>query len=753
MLSGGTGGHFNFEGGTGADDGSFVFDFTDLAPAPVTPTRWHQHLTNASTTALATLTSLSITDVAAAKTIPALDLPLSAEYSLPGYPASFDSFVDYPATHAEVGITKSVSPATVLPGGMVTYTLAYTNYGTTATNVTLSDCLPAALAYMESSSSGGGIYTDAARSLTWSLGTVLPQASGQVTFQTTVNAGTPLGTSISNTAVVNCTEMAAPSRSNTTVLTIPAPAFTLTNTVTPFGVAAGDTVAYTLNYSIMGANTAPNVTMTDVLPPQLHYVAGSASHGGSYNAATDTLTWSLGTVTPGSNAQTVSFQATVDNSAPAGAEISDTAAITCANDSLPIVSDTALLSIGMPGPGSWWMFHHDQQHTGRSPYTGPSSALEKWAFATGNCIDSSPAVGADGTLYVGSQDGNLYAVNPDGTQHWAYTVNQIGMSVPAIGADGTIYIASGDSNLYAIDHAGTEQWAFYTGGWMNASPTIATDGTIYVDSNDGNLFAFTPNGTQLWTLATGTWINSSPALGTDGTIYFGGGDGNIYAVNPNGTIQWKFLTNACIQSSPAIGADGTIYIGSCDGNLYALTPSGVPLWKFPSGASWSSPAIGADGTIYVGSSDDHLYAISPNGKQRWAFATGNQIQSSPAIGADGTIYIGSEDHQLYAISVDGKKCWTFTTGDLIDSSPAIGADGTVYVGSNDHNLYAISQASQPSFTLSTSVNVTGAVPGSTVTYTLAYANTGAAATNVTISDTLPAGISYVTGSAGNNADL
>jgi len=40
---------------------------------------------------------------------------------------------------------------------------------------------------------------------------------------------------------------------------------------------------------------------------------------------------------------------------------------------------------------------------------------EKWAFQTGDSIQySSPALGADGTIYVGSIDGYLYAVMPNG---------------------------------------------------------------------------------------------------------------------------------------------------------------------------------------------------------------------------------------------------------------------------------------------------------------------------------------------------
>ena len=66
------------------------------------------------------------------------------------------------------------------------------------------------------------------------------------------------------------------------------------------------------------------------------------------------------------------------------------------------------------------MFHHDPQHTGRSPFTGPATAQLKWKYATGMSRHSSPALGADGTIYVGSADDNLYALTPNGSLKWKY---------------------------------------------------------------------------------------------------------------------------------------------------------------------------------------------------------------------------------------------------------------------------------------------------------------------------------------------
>ena len=67
---------------------------------------------------------------------------------------------------------------------------------------------------------------------------------------------------------------------------------------------------------------------------------------------------------------------------------------------------------------------------------------------------SSPAIGADGTIYIGSEDNNLYAFNPDGSLQWQYLTSGSIDSSPAIAADGTIYVGSDDHYLYAFS-AGT----------------------------------------------------------------------------------------------------------------------------------------------------------------------------------------------------------------------------------------------------------------------------------------------------------
>jgi len=336
------------------------------------------------------------------------------------------------------------------------------------------------------------------------------------------------------------------------------------------------------------------------------------------------------------------------------------------------------------------MFRQNPNHTGVSPYnTSLNLGKLKWSFTTNSDVFSSPAISSDGTIYVGSFDSKLYAINPDGTEKWNFTTGSIVRSSPAIGSDGTIYVGSDDFKLYAINPDGTEKWNFTTGSKVYSSPAIGSDGTIYVGSFDNKLYAINPDGTEKWSYATGKGIFSSPAIGFDGTIYVGSHDGNLYAINPNGTRKWSYTTRYSVFSSPAIDSDGNIYVGSY-WKLYAINPDGTEKWSFTTGSSvYSSPAIGSDGTIYVGSHDSRLYAINPDGTKKWSFKAGSDVCSSPAIGSDGTIYVGSWDYKLYAIKPDGTKKWHFTTGDWVYSSPAIGSDGTIYVGSDDHKLYAI----------------------------------------------------------------
>ncbi len=365
-------------------------------------------------------------------------------------------------------------------------------------------------------------------------------------------------------------------------------------------------------------------------------------------------------------------------------------------------SDVAVLvsstSISITSTSEWPKFQRDLQSSGQSPVdTSLTTNGTKWTSPTGSPVWGPPAIGAEGTIYFGSWNGNLYALNPtNGSVKWTYTTTGAAMdSSPAIGADGTIYIGSADGYLYALYPNGGLKWSSPTGS-QDSSPSIGADGTIYID-DDADLYALNPtDGSVKWSYLTGALTEIDPAIGANGTIYvpaYVSGNNELYAIYPNGSLKWSDTTGniGSIMGNPSIGADGTIYAEGA-GGLDALNPTdGSVKWSYPV-ALGQQPAIGADGTIYVESQNGNLYALYPNGGFKWKYPTGVWIESTPVIGADGTIYVTSEAGNLYAINPNGTLKWPYTVAGQIrtgDSSPVIGPDGTIYFGSSDGALYAI----------------------------------------------------------------
>jgi outer membrane protein assembly factor BamB len=416
---------------------------------------------------------------------------------------------------------------------------------------------------------------------------------------------------------------------------------------------------YTWNVHYVGTNKPP---VAEAGPDQITYVGYTVTLDGSGSTDPDNNIISYHWEQIGGSQVTLSNQNVVKPhfvaDVPGESSLTFELKVTDAGDLSS--TDTCIVTVNsMPSPTpGWTMFRHDRQHTGRSEYVGAQVATQKWAFTTGDYVQSSPAIGSDGTVYVGGEDNKVYALDGEtGNQKWAFTTGGGASTSPAIGADGTVYVGSFEGIIHALDgETGNQKWAFTMAGYVSSSPTIGVDGTVYVGGYDGKVYALDgATGTQKWAFTTGGWVRSSPAIGADGTVYVGSYNHKVYAlVGATGNQKWEFLTGNAVYSSPAIGTDGTVYVGSEDKKVYALD--------------------GATGT------------------QKWAFTTGNMVDSSPAIGSDGTVYVGSYDGKVYALDgATGAQKWAFTTGGGASTSPAIGADGTVYVGSYDRNVYAIGE--------------------------------------------------------------
>ena len=383
------------------------------------------------------------------------------------------------------------------------------------------------------------------------------------------------------------------------------------------------------------------------------------------------------------------------------------------------------------------MLGFNAAHTGLSPNAGPAAPAQwKWSYTPDPYFfDSSPAIGADGTIYAYARI-QLYAFRPDGTVRWTCATAESGVAAsPALASDGTIYLATGNGTLYAIDPTtGSEKWHFTGVGYPSAT-TVGGDGTIYFgtdlavfgsDTNwapegAGHLYAVNSDGALKWAVKTGR-IKNPPAIGSDGTVYLASLNGYLYALDPaTGSRKWTFWRGAGlgdISLSSSVAPDGTIYLGDPWGYLTAVNPDGTEKWMLAltSGGArntgltseWSALAIAGDGTIYVeqdiwsmiaGENDEpfggRLYAVDPDGSQKWTFATSGPSGCAPIVDSEGVVYITVSEPNpsaggvggLYAISPDGSIKWSFTASrgpsgsPFTPAHPVIARDGTMYIGS------------------------------------------------------------------------
>jgi outer membrane protein assembly factor BamB len=195
----------------------------------------------------------------------------------------------------------------------------------------------------------------------------------------------------------------------------------------------------------------------------------------------------------------------------------------------------------------------------------PDSSL-KWDYPSGGDA-AEPAFAPDGTIYLSSPEGvfsgalgTLRAIDSDGSPQWMFMMNSYSGSAPAIGVDGTIYVGSGEGVLYAVNPDSTLKWLFEIGGAIRSSPGIGANGTIYFGSDDNNVYAVNPDGSLRWSFPTAGAVSSSPAIDGSGTIYIGSDDGYLYVINPDGMLKWKYYTSRWGRTSPAISDDGTVYV-------------------------------------------------------------------------------------------------------------------------------------------------------------------------------------------------
>ena len=499
---------------------------------------------------------------------------------------------------ADLSVDKVVAPTNVSVGDAVVFTITVANAGThDATNVSLTDQLPAGYTYV--SDDAGGNYISG--SGIWNIGTVDTVTPAVLNITATVN--TPTGTA---GEYLNVTEISAADQTdpdstpknddgdqseddedNATV-TLQDADLELTKTVLPTSGSVGDTVTFSVQIYNNGPGNGTGIEVLDLLPSGYDLVGGTVSNGGVYNLGANSITWSNLTVANGGSF-TVTYDATVNGSGNYTniAEITasdlpdpdstpdnddgdqseddeDNTTFTIEQIDLELTKGISVASSATPNVGDTITFELTIDNNGPDDATGISIAdmvpvgytigvINNGGVATGNQIDWSGLAVANGASLVVSYD--VVVLAPTGLAGEYTNTTEI------TGAD-QFDVDSTPDNDDGDQSEDDEDLFVVTPQTSDLSITkLVSDGT----PNVGDVVTFTVNVSNAGSVAaTGVSVQDVVPVGytTVGASISGGG------ILTGSTIDWTGLSVPLGVDTVTLTFDATVNAPTGSANEY-----------------------------------------------------------------------------------------------------------------------------------------------------------------------------------------
>jgi outer membrane protein assembly factor BamB len=381
------------------------------------------------------------------------------------------------------------------------------------------------------------------------------------------------------------------------------------------------------------------------------------------------------------------------------------------------------------GASDWPQPRHDAGRTGYNPAaTGPETDVgPAWInrIGSGGVGDVSPTV-ADGTVYVGNNDGELYAFDArDGERIWQTALGPHVRSAAAVGDERVFVVVEDEgpdeSGVVAVEReTGEVDWRYAPehpetpAAWLEGQPVVA-GGTVYVGGNVGGPNVSSTGFVAALDPASGetVWrrelvddfehsVSTTPAV-ADGTVYVfdhpyadESRNGTLYAIDgTDGDVTWR--TPVPVDGWSVLATDGTVYVVGREAYAVDAATGDISRTYDIDSDLFTPPAL-ANGTLYYAAGVDYaagqpdptaLAAMNAStGAEVWRTRVG-WVGTPPAV-SETLVVVGTVDGELYALDrTDGTVVWNYTVDERlgVDSAPAVVGD-TVYLGPDPWHVYA-----------------------------------------------------------------
>jgi outer membrane protein assembly factor BamB len=198
------------------------------------------------------------------------------------------------------------------------------------------------------------------------------------------------------------------------------------------------------------------------------------------------------------------------------------------------------------------------------------SGRQQWRITLPGSLLGAPVMDGAGTIYLIASDRRLYALTQWGEFKWSLPLSAM-PAAPAIAEDGTVLVGTTDGQVIAVSPDGDMLWHRNEDAPI-VGISVGTD-QIIAATADGVLLGLSRGGKELWKEDTRARLDSSPLLRGTSMLAFAQ-DGTLLMLNtPGGTVQ-RFSVGT--PGAAVLAGDGSVYLGGRDWVLYALPrPAGA----------------------------------------------------------------------------------------------------------------------------------------------------------------------------------
>lgn len=307
-------------------------------------------------------------------------------------------------------------------------------------------------------------------------------------------------------------------------------------------------------------------------------------------------------------------------------------------------------------------------------------------------------------LVTGSRSGNVVALSAkNGTQLWSTAMSGGSDSEARFDeAHGQVYVGTDDGSLYAVDPAsGKVRWTHRGRGAVERPVELGGE-AIYVSTAADRVYALdAATGKYRWQYEReppeGFTIHghAGPRLSGD-VLYAGFSDGYLVALRASaGEVMWARSLAAASEQFVDVDAtpvlhDGLVLASSYSGGLFALrAEDGERAWRL--GIEGASAVRLVGDRLYVAAPRDGLAALTPKGQVLWrqGLAEAGDLTAPQAAGPY-LVFTGSRAGLFVIDRATGRLLETFNPGRGMCAAPTLSPDGrTLYVLANSGTLYAL----------------------------------------------------------------